>query len=219
MRLVCITDLHGAVQVLERILSDAGPVDAILLGGDITHFGSPIDAQRAVQVAQRHVPLVLAVVGNTDSAAIEQRLGELGVAVHGRGVACGPIGIHGLSGIPPWKKGMYGLTEAELAAALESGYAQIAGCSRHVLLAHVPPQGLGLDRTFSGIHAGSDAVRRFIEERCPALVFCGHIHEGRGIEKLGPTIVVNCGHGGTGEHAIVEIEPGSDDPRVELRKA
>ncbi len=120
------------------------------MGGDITHFGSPIDAERAVRIAQRHAPLVLAVVGNTDSAAIEQRLGELQVAAHGRGIRSGPVGIHGLSGIPPWKKGMFGLTEEELAAALESGYAQIAGCSRHILLAHVPPHGL-LDRTFSGI--------------------------------------------------------------------
>ena len=111
---------------------------------------------------------------------------------------------------------MYGLTEEELAAALESGYAQIAGCTQHILLAHVPPRGMGLDRTFSGAHAGSSAVRKFVEERRPALVLCGHIHEARGIEKLGPTTVVNCGHGGVGQYALVEAE---QDVRAELREA
>ena len=149
---------------------------------------------------------------------MEQRLGELGVAAHGRGVACGPVGIHGLSGIPPWKKGMFGLSEEELAAALESGYAQVAGGVRHVLLAHVPPHGMTLDRTFSGVHAGRRPCGSSSIERHPALVLCGHIHEGRGIEKLGPTTVVNCGHGSVGEHAVVEIAASGKEPRVELRK-
>jgi Icc-related predicted phosphoesterase len=216
MRLVCITDLHGALPTLERVLAQAGKLDAVLLGGDITHFGSPVDAELAVRVAQRHAPLVLAVVGNTDSAAIEQHLMDLGVSAHGRGVVCGPVGLHGLSGIPPWKSGMYSLREDELAAALESGYAQIAGCTQHILLAHVPPRGTGLDRTFAGVHAGSSAVRKFVDQRRPALVLCGHIHEARGIEKLGPTTVVNCGHGGSGSHALVEA---AQEVRVELRDA
>ena len=216
VRIASITDLHGATAALERILDHAGPLDAVLLGGDITHFGSPIDAQRAVEVAQRKAPLVLAVVGNTDSAAIQERLAELGVSLHGRGIPCGPVGLHGLSGIPPWKRGMYGLGEEELAAALESGYAEIAGCKQHILLAHVPPHGLGLDLTSSGVHAGSRAVRAFVEKRRPALVLCGHVHEARGIEKLGPSTVVNCGRGGMGEYALVEA---GEEVRAELREA
>ena len=56
VRIASITDLHGATAALERILDHAGQLDAVLLGGDITHFGSPIDAQRAVEVAQRKAP-------------------------------------------------------------------------------------------------------------------------------------------------------------------
>ncbi len=101
---------------------------------------------------------------------------------------------------------MYGLSEEELAAALESGYAQIVGCGRHILLAHVPPHGTSLDRTHSGVHAGSVALRKFVEARRPALVLCGHVHEARGIERLGPSMVVNCGRGGAGEYALVEAD-------------
>ncbi len=216
MRLVCITDLHGVRAALERVLADAGEADVVLLGGDLTSFGSPIDAERAVRVAQERAPLVLAVVGNTDSAAIQERLVELGASLHGRGVMSGGVGLHGLSGIPPWKRGMYQLSEEELAAALESGYAQIARCRHHVLLAHAPPHGLHADRTFSGIHAGSTAMRSFVERTRPALVLCGHIHEGRGIEQLGPTTIVNCGHGALGQYALVEA---GDRIQVELRQA
>lgn len=218
MRIACITDLHGRLPALGRILADLGQADVLLLGGDITNFGSPIDVERVVRAAQAAVPTVFAVIGNCDSAAIERRLTELGVALHGCGVRVGDVGFQGLSGIPPWVrgKGMFQLTEEELAAALEAGAAEIGGASRRVLLAHVPPHDTGLDRTVTWQHAGSTALRQFIDRTQPSLMFCGHIHEGRGIEKLGDTLAVNCGHGALGAYAVAEI---GDEIHAELRSA
>jgi uncharacterized protein len=217
MRLICITDLHGDPRALQRILADAGPADALLLGGDLTTFGTPDEAESLVRLAQDHAPLVAAVAGNCDSAAIDRRLGELGVGLHGRGILVGDVGIHGLSAIPPWKRNMYSLTEEQLAAALESGYTGIRSAAQHVLLAHVPPRGMKVDRTHFWTHAGSTAVREFVDRAEPQLAVCGHIHEGRGIEAAGRTTVVNCGLGGHGEYSVAEI----DDERVQvnLRKA
>jgi hypothetical protein len=217
MQLVCITDLHGRLEALERILADAGHPDVALLGGDITNFGSPIDAARVIEAVQERVPTVLAVSGNCDSTAIDEELDRLGVALHGRGFLCGNIGIHGLSAIPPWKRGMYQLTEEELEAALERGYAAIQSAPRHVLLAHVPPRGMKVDRTFFFTHAGSTAVRSFVDRVQPCLVFCGHIHEGRGIDTSGRTTVVNCGFAGRGEYALAHVT--DDDVHVDLRLA
>ena len=217
MRLVCITDLHGRLSALERILADAGPADAVLLGGDLTTFGSPGDAERIVALAQRHAATVLAVAGNCDSAAIDECLGQLGVGLHGHGILCGTVGIHGLSAIPPWKRGMYELTEESLAAALQAGYAAIDGAAQHVLLAHVPPRGLKADRTFFWQHAGSTAVREFVDRAQPALVLCGHIHEGRGIESVGRTTVANCGFAGHGDYAVGELD--GETLRVTLHTA
>lgn len=217
MRLIAVTDLHGRLEVFQQILDHAGPADAVLLGGDITNFGSPIDVDRIVERAQQHLGSVLAVAGNCDSAEIDGRLQQRGVALHGRGVRWGPVGIHGLSAIPPWKRGMYQLTEDELAAALESGYAALNGAEQHVLLAHVPPRGLRVDRTFFWKHAGSTALRTFIDRTHPALVFCGHIHEGRGIEPLGRTTVVNCGLAARGQYALAELH--GDAWHVELHDA
>jgi Icc-related predicted phosphoesterase len=217
MRLVCITDLHGRLAALERILADSGSTDAVLLGGDLTNFGSPVDVDRVIRNAQQKAPTVLAVAGNCDSAQIGRRLDELGVGLHGRGRVCGDVGIHGLSAIPPWKRGMYQLSEEELEAALQAGYGEIRDARQHVLLAHVPPHDTKLDRTFFWTHAGSAAVRSFIDRLHPALVFCGHIHEGRGLETIGATTVCNCGFGGHGDYAMAEIT--GDSIQVDLHSA
>ena len=111
---------------------------------------------------------------------------------------------------------MYHFTEEELAEHLQTGYEQIAGAAYHVVLSHAPPRDGKLDRTFFGRHVGSRALREFIERAQPALVVCGHIHEGRGIDTIGPTTVVNCGPAAAGDYAVVEI---GDEVRVELCQA
>ena len=205
MRIVSITDLHGRSDALRAILGDAGAPDILLLGGDITNFGSASEAERLVRLAQEMSPIVLAVAGNCDSVTIDQRLLDLGVGLHGLGHRFENVGIHGLSAIPPWKRGMYQLTEDELAAAIERGYAAIRQSEHRVLLAHVPPKNTKTDRTFLWIHAGSEAIRSFIDREQPSLVFCGHIHEGRGLERIGQTTVCNCGLGARGEYAIADF--------------
>ena len=219
MRLLAITDLHDTPDALRRILADAGSCDLALLGGDITNFGSPEDARRLVALAQSGGAPVLAIAGNCDSAAIDARLEELGVSIAGRGVLIEDVAVHGLSAMPPWRKGMYQFTEEELAAMLEAGYAQIGGAARHVVLSHAPPRGGRTDRTQLFQHAGSTALRAFIERTQPALVLCGHIHEARGVEHLGPTTVVNCGPAAAGYYAIAEIGDDAEAVRVELRRA
>ena len=188
----------------------------LLLGGDITNFGSPADAEKLIALAQSAVPAVFAVAGNCDSADIDRRLLDLGVSVAGRGVVLGPIGIHGASAIPPWKLGMYQLTEEQLSASLRAGHAEITAAQQRVVLAHVPPRNMRLDRTYLLKHAGSTALRTFIEQTQPAIAFCGHIHEGRGTERLGRTIVVNCGEAARGYYALAEI---GDELEVEIRRA
>jgi Icc-related predicted phosphoesterase len=216
MRLLGITDLHDNRAALERILAHAGPVDLILLGGDLTDFGQSKDAEQIVRRAQQSGAQVLAVAGNCDSAAIERRLVELGVSLFRQGVVLHGVGLQGLSAMPPWRGDMYQFTENELAQALEAGYQQIAGAGQHVVLSHPPPHATHVDRTFHGQNVGSTALREFIERVQPVLVLCGHIHEGRGTESIGRTLVVNCGAASAGSYALVEI---GTTLAVELREA
>ena len=220
MKLLCITDLHSSATALAGILAEAGPVDLILLGGDITSFGTPEEAANLVGQAQSRGVPVLAVAGNCDSLQIDARLSEMGVGIHGRGVTLGLVGFHGLSASPPWRSHMYCLEEGQLLQALQAGYEQIAHAHRHVVLAHAPPRDGRLDRTFLGQHVGSTALRQFIEKHQPDLVVCGHVHEARGVELLGRTTVVNCGAASTGRYALVQIDLDKDVPvSAELRKA
>jgi Icc-related predicted phosphoesterase len=220
MKLFCIPYLHSSATALDCILAEAGSVDLILLGGDITSFGTPEEAANLVCRALATGVPVLAVAGNCDSPQIQRRLEEMDVSLHARGILLEEVGFHGLSASPPWRSHMYCLPEDELQHALQVGYRQIADARRHVVLAHAPPRDGQLDRTFLGRHVGSTALREFIERHQPNLVVCGHVHEARGVESLGRTTVVNCGAASAGWYGVVEIEPEKDVPvRPELRKA
>jgi len=78
-----------------------------------------------------------------------------------------------------------------------------------ILLTHIPPYGV-LDRVDSasihpswvGRHAGSKTILEYIRRRQPRYVFCGHIHESEGFEKVGRTEVYNLGMGG---YKIIEL--------------
>ncbi len=72
---------------------------------------------------------------------------------------------------------------------------------KSIYLLNSPPYGTKIDYLFSGVHGGSKAVRRFIEENQPLLTLHGHIHEapmvyGDYMDKLGNTVIVNPGQYG-----------------------
>lgn len=79
-----------------------------------------------------------------------------------------------------------------------------------VLVCHQPPYGI-LDKVGSkynppknwiGKHAGSKVIFDYIKKFKPRYVFCGHIHEAEGMEKIGGTEVYNLGVAG---YKIIEI--------------
>ncbi len=93
--------------------------------------------------------------------------------------------------------------------------------SRAIFLFHAPPHQTALDRVaLDGktienipldIHAGSIAIRRFIEKRQPQITLHGHIHEsarltGSWREKIGRTWVFSAAHDGA-ELALVRFDP------------
>jgi Icc-related predicted phosphoesterase len=69
-----------------------------------------------------------------------------------------------------------------------------------ILVCHQPPYGT-LDKVtakfapahWQGKHAGSKAIADYIQRKQPKYVFCGHIHEGEGMKKIGRTEVYNLG--------------------------
>ena len=57
-------------------------------------------------------------------------------------------------------------------------------------------------KNWQGKYAGSKTILKYIKNKSPKYVFCGHIHEGKGIKKIGKTQVYNLG---SGEYKILEF--------------
>jgi Icc-related predicted phosphoesterase len=211
-----------AFRAIERLGPTLRDADWAVLTGDLTHFGDPPDAFRVVDAVRAHCPNVLAVTGNLDMPWVIDAFRDQGISLHGEGRRFGSLGIFGCGGsnITPMDTPTE-LTEEELDATLERAHATVADAPRRLLVCHTPPYDTRLDRLMNGTPVGSPAVRAFIERRRPDVAVVGHIHEGRGVERVGDTLVVNAGplrEGGyvlvtdDGEHVTAELRSFRDDP-------
>jgi uncharacterized protein len=96
--------------------------------------------------------------------------------------------------------------EPELATKIEAVVSQVPDMERTIFNFHAPPYGTGLDEApaldaeLRPMHGGavmkpvgSTAVRDAIQEHQPMLSVHGHIHESRGVKKMGRTLAINPG--------------------------
>jgi Icc-related predicted phosphoesterase len=96
--------------------------------------------------------------------------------------------------------------EDELAAKIEAMATRVPDMGRAIFNFHAPPYGTGLDEapaldsTLRPIHGGavmkpvgSIAVRDAITKHQPMLSVHGHIHESRGVKRMGRTLAINPG--------------------------
>jgi hypothetical protein len=98
----------------------------------------------------------------------------------------------------------YELEEIDIAERAMEGWKDAMAYRTTIFVPHAPPAKTSVDKIASGHHVGSSAVRTFIEKRKPTLVVCGHIHESRGIDSIGPTTIVNCGPALSGNYALIQ---------------
>jgi Icc-related predicted phosphoesterase len=112
--------------------------------------------------------------------------------------------------------------EDELAAKIEAIATQVPDMGRAIFNFHAPPYGTGLDEApaldenLRPMHGGavmkpvgSIAVRDSIVAHQPLLSVHGHIHESRGVKKLGRTLAINPGSvygDGVLQGAIVDLD-------------
>jgi len=73
-----------------------------------------------------------------------------------------------------------------------------------VLVVHDPPKGTNVD-VAGGKHVGSPVIRKFIEERKPALVLSAHIHEAPGLDEIGKSKVFYPGAAFEGWYGIATL--------------
>lgn len=216
MRIVACADVHGAYDVVARIVRAEQDADILVIAGDLTTFGDAREAGKALEgfaaVGQR----VLAVGGNMDPRAVDEELIRRGASLDGRGVVIGDIGFFGVSGAPlsPLRTPSE-FAEEDLLRRAEEGWEGVRGAIRTIFVPHAPPFGTLLDTLVGGKHVGSTAVRDAVLRYRPDLTVCGHIHEARGTDVLGGATIVNVGPAFQGSYAVVTIETGVE---VTLRR-
>jgi Icc-related predicted phosphoesterase len=150
-----------------------------------------------------------------DPRSLESVFAQEGQYLHGRSIRWGDVALFGVSGSPPTPMHTpYEIPESEIEQLAEKGWNDSGNARIKVFIPHAPPSGTSLDRLPGGRHVGSEAVRAFIERRQPDLVLCGHIHEGRGQERIGRSVVVNCGPAHHGNYVVIHTVP---EIRLEMR--
>ena len=207
MKIAYLVDVHDHFDAVPRAMGEIGAVDLLIIGGDITTGGTPDEAARAIERWRLLAPRLLALAGNMDSSAIDARLADLGVALDGRGVRFGDVGVFGVSAAPTSElRTPYELSDDELGRRIEEGWAALEDCRVKIFCPHAPPRDTACDRLQSGRHVGSAVVRAFVEREQPDLVLCGHIHESRGEDEIGRTRVLNPGPAAAGHYAVVDVD-------------
>jgi Icc-related predicted phosphoesterase len=210
MRIVAFTDIHGLYSTVEKILqreSSEKGFNVILLGGDITTNGTLAEARDAVTRFQKFGKPVLTVAGNMDPIELEETFTALGGSINAQGKIIDDVGFFGVSGAPhSFMHTPYEISEEEILRRAEAGWNEVKSARWKIFVPHAPPFNTSVDKVFAGKHVGSTSVRKFIEEKQPDAVVCGHIHEARGTDTIEKSLVINCGQAGKGLYAVITIE-------------
>lgn len=184
MNVLCVSDLHveeECLKYLAAFIAKHAP-DLVLVAGDFTDFGPVSFAEEVLDSIEAPV---LAVAGNCDPKAVSELLEERGVSLHLRKRDFGGFSFVGFDGsiTCPTK------TPNEHA---DEEFLQLRGLveSNTILLTHQPPFNTKADVVSSGLHVGSRALRKVIEEKQPLACVCGHIHEAKGIDAIGATKIL-----------------------------
>ncbi len=206
MKILALADIHGSLKNIERISSSFTDFDLVLLVGDIGPFGNLQGALEVVDLVKRQAKAVLAVAGNCDSEALEPALAMREVSIHSLVECRGKMDFAGLGGsLPCPAPTPHEFSDDEMCRLLDACSEQLSN-RPHILASHQPPKETMADRISDGEHVGSYAVRRYIEETRPLACICGHIHEGRSLDQIGTTKIINTGAFNRGHYATLEIE-------------
>lgn len=199
MRLLALCDLHNSFDLLPEILKKAGKVDGTIVAGDITEFGPTGKAKEVLDALPRPI---LAVPGNCDKKDMVDLLRAENCNLHENKFRLDGVTFIGIGGSNPTPFNTpFELSEEHIRSTLERLLHGVSGPA--VLVSHAPPKG-HQDEIPGGVHVGSTSVADLAPKF--TAVVCGHIHEARGMSRLGKTLVVNPGPASAGNAAVLEID-------------
>jgi Icc-related predicted phosphoesterase len=213
MKLLVVSDFHGSIEAAYKTAAKTKKTkaEAIIVCGDVTHFGSVEDAERILSPLTALAVPVLFVAGNCDPAQLAEAQIKGALNLHEQCLSLYEVSFMGLGASPTSRfYSWFEMSEAKIMDALTQTADRCSEGRSLVVVSHTPPKGTKVDLAFSKIHAGSASLRTFIEKRKPSIVLCGHIHEGKGVDRIGDTIIVNPGPVRHGNCAITDLNDKID---------
>jgi len=220
---IAVGDVHESAGMLKSI-PGIGEAEGLILTGDLTNRGREAKAQSVLDQALEVNRTLLAQMGNMDHAEVGELLSRRGENIHLQARVLAPgLVLMGVGFSTPTPFGTPSeVPEETLELWLKQTHRQVLdlaakecaaracpkGGARLVAVIHTPPLNTTLDRTSSGVHVGSRAVREFIEQAQPEVVICGHIHESVGEERLGRSHVLNPGLLASGGYVRLGLSDG-----------
>jgi len=207
------SDFHGSAKAFKKaaLRIEDDKADAVILCGDITNFGSVNEARYLLShITGLRIPIMF-IPGNCDPRSLIGVNIEGARCIHGMSERFGEKIFFGVGGglISPFKT-PFELDEKEILNIFTFGFHASSDSSGIILVSHSPPHNTRVDKTFSGEHIGSIRIREFIEKNTPLLQLCGHVHEARGIDQIGETLIINTGSAKDGYYVSVVINEKTD---------
>jgi Icc-related predicted phosphoesterase len=223
MKILVIADVHGYSDDVSEFFKkiDASDFDLILCPGDFTDmFNQPPGFSQhniADLILQKLVSFgtpLFCVPGNHDPYEIIEAFEEYDVNLHQKVKKFKGETFVGWGGAWTPFHTAFEPTEEETKEALDTmGEGLETG---FIMLVHNPPKNTKLDRMATGEHVGSSSLRDFIMGKKPKVVISAHIHESRGEDRLGDTVLFYPGPFYAGIYGIVTVE--GNKIRCESRK-
>jgi Icc-related predicted phosphoesterase len=203
LKLLVTADFHGHRKAFEKTFQKAKETqaDALLVCGDVTHFEPLQQAKELLSIFTMLKVQVFYVLGNTDLPELANIKIEGAEHIHATCRNINGYSFIGVSALHP----TFEVPEEKIMRWIEDGAEKCPQTRHLVIVSHIPPINTKLDVAYVGGHAGSLSLRKFVSERKPIAVFCGHIHEGRGIDYIGDTVIVNPGAARSGYYALITL--------------
>ena len=208
MRILAFSDIHADEDALDslRPYATRDDINYVICAGDLSNRG-PISFVK--ELIELFGDKFYFVHGNMDSSNVVEAIRSRPGYLHGRKVRIGEWNLVGLGGSNPTPFNTPGeLSERQIEHILNSSGID----SNTILVSHPPPKGI-FDEVSGGVHAGSESVRKIMDEKKPLMLLCGHIHEHEGQIIVGDTLVIKLPAAESRRAALIDI---TDDIKAEF---
>ena len=209
MKIISFGDIHEDTSSLIKMKTVLETADLIVLSGDLTNCHGKFEAKNVLDTIRKHNKNMLVQYGNMDLPEVNVYLTKEGINLHGNGYIIEDVGIFGCGASSPTPFHTPSeIPESDIETHLINGYNKVNNAKWKIMVCHTPPKDTVTDVVRSGMHVGSVTVRNFIEKHKPNVCISGHIHESKGKDKIGDTIVLNAGMFRDGWYIEVFIDKG-----------